>query len=261
MEAVRDMKSVLIIQVQMKKYRVGLFARLHDLLRADGIHLTVAYSDPTQTELRKNDNCELPPDYGLRVKCHWLWPDGLMYQPLLGRATASDLVIVGQANRSLLNYFLLPLCRAGLLRVAFWGHGANHKAERSRLSEWYRRKTLNWVSWWFAYTNGTAKYLQAKGVPASKITTVQNSIDTSELREYAKSLTAQDRAALRGQLGIPAPAPVGIFCGRLEKLKGLSLLIESSRIIKTRIPTFHLIIVGGGPEQDTMLRLIEALDW
>jgi peptidoglycan/xylan/chitin deacetylase (PgdA/CDA1 family) len=139
--------------------------------------------------------------------------------------------------------------------------GENLQADRSEFSEWYKRLTLNWVSWWLAYTKGTAKYLEAHGVPASKITAVQNAVDTQEIREHIKSLTAQDRAALRGWLGIPETARVGIFCGMLDKVKGLPFLVESSRIIKARIPDFHLILVGGGPERATVQRLIDDLPW
>jgi glycosyltransferase involved in cell wall biosynthesis len=255
------MKSVLIIEAQMKQYRAPFYARLNDALRADGIRLTVAYSDPPPSEARKKDNCELPPEYGLKVNGSWLWPNRLLRQPLLTDALTADLVIVEQANRFILNHLLLPLARVGLRRVAFWGHGENRQAGAIRVSEWYRRKTLNWVSWWFAYTKGRAKYLEAHGVPPSKITAVQNSVDTRDTREQVQRLTAQDRATLRGTLGIPASAPVGIFCGMLDKVKGLPFLIESSRIIKARIPDFHLILVGGGPEQATVERLIDDLPW
>jgi glycosyltransferase involved in cell wall biosynthesis/peptidoglycan/xylan/chitin deacetylase (PgdA/CDA1 family) len=255
------MKSVLIIEAQMKQYRAPFYARLNDALRADGVRLTVAYSEPTPSEARKKDNCDLPPEYGLKVNLSWLWPNRLLHQPLLKAALTSDLVIVEQANKFILNHLLLPLARAGLRRVAFWGHGENLQTRRIRLSEWYRRKTLNWVSWWFAYTKGTAKYLDAHGVPTSKITAVQNSVDTQEIREHIKSLTAEDRGALRARLGIPGTAPVGILCGALDKVKGLPFLVESSRIIKARIPDFHLILVGGGPEQATVERLIEDLPW
>jgi glycosyltransferase involved in cell wall biosynthesis len=255
------MKTVLIIQAQMKQYRAPFFAQLNEALRADGIRLTVAYSDPPPSEARKKDTCDLPPEYGLKVKGYWLWPDRLLYQPLLKTALTSDLVIVEQANRFILNHLLLPRARVGLLRVAFWGHGDNLQAGRIRFSEWYRRKMLNWVSWWFAYTKGTAKYLEAHGVPTSKITVVQNAVDTREIREHLKSLTAQDRATLRGKLSIPASAPVGIFCGMLDKVKALPFLVESSRIIKAQIPDFHLILVGGGPEQATVQRLIDDLPW
>lgn len=255
------MTRVLIVQSQMKQYRAPFFAKLGELLRLEGKELRVAYSDPSEVELQKKDNCELPPAYGVKVKGYQLWPRRFFYQPLLRAAMASDLVIVEQANRNVLNHFLLPLARMGLRRVAFWGHGEIRLPGRPTLSQWYRKKTLNWVSWWFAYTEGCAKYLQSQGVPASKITAVMNSVDTSQLAEQAKSLTAQERADARGRLGIPASARVGIFCGRLEKLKGLPFLIEASRMIRRKIPTFHLIVIGGGPEQEAVQREIEGLDW
>lgn len=255
------MKKVLIIQTQMKQYRAPLWAQLNDSLRRDGIELTVAYSDPSESERPKNDNCELPAEYGRKVKGLWLWPDGLVYQPLLRRATASDLIIVEQSNRLLLNHFLIPVSRMGFKRVAFWGQGSNYQPNQMRLSEWYRRIVLDWVSWWFAYTAGTARYLEANGVSSSKITVLHNSVDTLKIREQIQTLTPHDRAALRDKLGIPVNAPTGIFCGMLDKVKGIPFLIESVRIIKARIPQFHLILVGGGPEQNTVLRLIEGLDW
>jgi len=255
------MKSVLIIEAQMKQYRAPFYARLNEALRADGIRLTVAYSDPPSFEAQKKDNCELPPEYGLKVNGSWLWPKRLLRQPLLKTALTSDLVIVEQANRFILNHLLLPLARLRLRRVAFWGLGENRQAGAIRVSEWYRRKTLDWVTWWFAYTKDTSRYLEAHGVPASKITAVQNAVDTREIRECVRGLTTQDRAALRGRLGIPETASVGIFCGMLDKVKGLPFLVESSRIIKSRIPDFHLILVGGGPEQAAVQRLIDDLPW
>ena len=255
------MKNVLIVEAQMKQYRAPFYALLYEALHADGIQLTVAYSEPPASESWKKDTCELPEEYGLKVSGYWLWPEKVLYQPLLRSAISSDLVVLDTGNKFLLNHLLLAFSRTGLQRVAFWGHAKNRSAERMRILEWYRRKTLNWVSWWFAYTEGSAKYLKAQGVPASKITGVQNSVDTRGIREQVKSFTPQDRAVLRGELGIPMSAPVGIFCGRLESLKGLPFLVESSRILKTRVPTFHLIIVGGGPEQDEAVRMIEGLDW
>ena len=245
----------------MKQYRAPFFEKLDKHLRSDDIRLTVAYSGPTAAESQKKDTCELPMEYGLKVKGFWLWPERLLYQPLLRMALRSDLVIVEQANRNLLNHILVPLSRLGLRRVAFWGHGTNCQPEQIPLSEWYRRKMLNWASWWFAYTRGTGRYLESQGVPASKITAVQNSVDTQEIWEHVRRLTERGRTTLRAKLDIPATASVGIFCGMLDKTKELPFLIESSGIIKSRISDYHLIMVGGGPEQEGLQRLTEGKDW
>ena len=255
------MKTVLIIQRQMKLYRAPLFAKLHGLLREEGIELTVAYSAPPHRETQKKDTCALPTEYGLKVKGYSFLPEGLLYQPVMRKALRSDLVIVEQANRHLLNHVLVPLSRAGLCRVAFWGHGKNGQPNRLAFSEWYRRITLNWVSWWFAYTKGTAKYLESQGVPMSRITAVQNAVDTLEIQEHLKGLTREDRKVLRSRWNIPAAAPVGIYCGVLDKSKSLPFLLEASKLLKAANPDFHLILVGAGPEQVELQKRIDGITW
>jgi L-malate glycosyltransferase len=256
-----EMKTVLIIQAQMKQYRAPFFAKLYERLRGEGIALTVAYSAPAGLEAEKRDSCELPAEYGLKVRKHCLWRAGLMYQPLLQKALRSDLVIVEQANRYVLNHLLLPLSRAGVKRVAFWGHGMNPQQEQNSFSEWYRRKTLTWVSWWFAYTKGTASYLESQGFPVSRISAVQNSVDTREIQEHVNKSAPDDRTARRAQLDIPGVEPTGIFCGALDKSKDLPFLLNSCEIIKSAIPGFQLILVGAGREQLTIQRQIEGRPW
>lgn len=255
------MKNVLIIEAQMKRYRAPFYAGLNETLHREGIRLTVAYSDPPPAEAIKKDNCQLPEEFGLKVNGYWLWPDRLLFQPLLKRAITSDLVVLDHGNRFLLNHLLLPLSRLGLRRVAFWGHAENQSERRIHFSEWYRRKTLNWVSWWFAYTEADAKRLSSQGVPHSRITVVQNSVDTRELRSYANSLSMQNRDTVRARHAIPIPALVGVFCGALNQAKSLPFLIEASRRIKTQVPTFQLLIIGGGAEEFAVERLVKGLDW
>lgn len=255
------MKKVLIIEAQMKQYRVPFYLLLKNVLAANAIELKVAYSDPPPCEVSRNDTCDLPSSVGLKVHGYWLWPNRLLYQPLLATALFSDLVIVDQGNRFLLNLLLLPLARVGARKIAFWGLGDNRQAGRIAFSEWHRLKTLNWASWWFAYTKGTARYLEQQGVLSSRITAVQNSVDTQSIKECVKNLTTDMRFAIRQRLGIPRFAPTGIYCGMLDKVKSLPFLVEASRIVKGRLPNFHLIVVGGGPEQKAIESLVRDQPW
>jgi glycosyltransferase involved in cell wall biosynthesis len=173
----------------------------------------------------------------------------------------ADMVIVDQANKFLLNHLLLPISRMRLRRVAFWGLGENRQEGRSQFSEWIRRKTLNWVSWWFAYTGGTKRYLMANGVPAGKITSVDNAVDTRALREQVRGISPAERIELRRALGVSASAPVGIFCGMLDKVKSVPFLIEGVQRIRARIQDFHLIVVGGGPDRPAVEAATRELPW
>ena len=255
------MKRVLIIEAQIKQYRVPFYERLYAALLDAGIELRVAYSDPSSIEARKKDTCDLPKEYGVKVNGYWVLPERLIFQAVFRQIARADLVIVDQGNKFVWNHFLLPLSQVGLMRVGFWGLGENRQAGRLWLSEWYRRKTLNWVSWWFAYTSGTARYLIDNGVSSSKVTSVQNAVDTSEIRNYVQSMSAEERSSIRNRLGIPASAPVGIFCGMLDKVKSVPFLIDAAKLIQQRLPEFHLLLVGGGPEQEPIRSSIQDFSW
>jgi L-malate glycosyltransferase len=246
------MKRVLIIEAQIKRYRRPFYDRLNSALGKEGVDLKVVYSAPGPWEAQKHDNCELPRAYGRKVKGYWMGQRRLLLQLAFREVASADFVIVDQANRFLLNHLLLPLSLFKMKRVAFWGLGENLQADRSPFSEWYKERTLDWVHWWFAYTEGTARYLQQHGVSRTKITAVQNSVDTRRIQNYVKNLSSSAKTALRAKLGIAPYAPVGIFVGMLHKVKAIPFLIRASAKIRESIPEFRLIVVGGGPDEDEL---------
>jgi glycosyltransferase involved in cell wall biosynthesis len=255
------MKKVLIIQAQMKQYRVPLFEKLHAALAEDGVELRVAYSESPPSELAKKDNAEMPAEYGIRVPGYWLFGHRILYQPLAREIARADLVIVEQANKHILNHMLLALSIVGAKRVAFWGHGWNHQANRAGLSQWWKRVMLKHVDWWFAYTERTANYVVENGFPASKITAVQNSIDTSKFRKELDNITAQDLSAARARLGLQPDARLGLFCGGITRDKMPGFLIEAAQRIKAAYPDFELVLLGGGPEESLFESAAASEPW
>jgi glycosyltransferase involved in cell wall biosynthesis len=243
---------VLVVQAQVKHYRVPFFEQLHETLARDGVTLRVAYSDPSPSEAKKGDNQDLPAEYGVKVRCLRILGERVFYQPLLSEILAADLVVVEQANKHVLNYLLFPLSALGIKKVAFWGHGRNRQRQGRKFAEWLKKSALNRVDWWFAYTEGTARYLIERGVPACKITSVQNAVDTGEFRQQCASISQTEIRAARRQLNIPETASVGLFCGGIFREKLPSFLIESARQIRQSLPDFELLIVGAGPEQEVM---------
>ena len=255
------MTRVLIIEAQMKQYRRRFYELLHAELARFRIELRVAYSDPPPSESQKHDNCELPVEYGARVPGYWLAGERLLFQPLLREILAADLVVIDQANKFLWNHLLLLSCRLGLKSVAFWGLGENLQANRSKFSEWYKRKTATWVDWWFGYTAGTLRYVESSGFPTSRSTAVQNAIDTRKIRKTVAELTAEERARIRASLAIPAHAPVGIYVGMLHRVKDVPFLFAVAREVRRQTPDFHLLVVGGGPEAATLRAEARTEEW
>jgi len=254
------MKRVLIIEPEMMSYRVPFYAKLHAALHDREIALRVAYSERPAADLSRQLTPDLPPEYGVKVRAVRGPGQRIIFQPLFREAVRADLVVVDQANRFIQNHLLIAASLMGLKRVAYWGHGRSRQA--NRFSEWYKRRILNCVDWWFAYTHGTREYLVASGVNRAKITTVGNSIDTEELRANLSSISEQELDRERARLGIDLNSLVGIFCGSLYGLKSVPLLLEAAKLIKSRIARFHLILIGGGgPRNDAGQYLPSPPDW
>ena len=256
------MPRVLIIQAQMKQYRVPFFVKLYDQLRADGIELRVAYSQAPRSERAKRDTSELPDSFGVRVNGYWSSGERFLFQPLLGEVLRAELIIVEHANKHLINHLLLLLRVAGQKRLGFWGLGANKQASRSRFSEFYKRMTVGRADLYFAYTAGVAQEVAEWGVSKERIVSVQNAVDTRGLQTHLRSITDSELEDLRVRYEIMPGAAVGLFCGMLDPVKSIPFLIDCCRIVKQRLQRpFHLILIGGGNDQDTIRSLIRDLPW
>jgi len=254
------MVKVIIVQQVMKQYRLPFFLQLHDALAKQGIDLTVVYSAPNKGHASRKDNEELPTPIGLKIKAHWFFKR-FVYQPIWKQVAMADLVVVGPEIKYIVNPVLLFMSALRLKSVAFWGLGPNRFPDRSPAAEWIKDRLMTKVDWWFAYTDTIADYLAKKGMPASRITTVQNATDTSELRRLMKEIPDEKAAADKIALTGSADSRIGIYCGMLQKIKDIPFLVEAARIVKRQCPSFHLLLVGEGPERAWLEREIAGEPW
>jgi len=254
------MASVLIIQQVMKHYRRPFFCQLHDSLSMQGIDLTVAYSDPNSAHASRNDGAELPEPWGVKVKAYWLF-NKLLYQPLWSQIAAADLVIVGPEIKYLVNPVLLLMSALRLKRVAFWGLGPNLHPDRSAVAEWIKSHIFTQVDWWFAYTATIADYLARKGMPEERITTVQNASDTAELRRLMSDIPDQEVAAAKIALTGRSDSRIGFYCGMMQRIKSLPFLIRTAKKVKEKLPEFHLVLIGSGPERAWLEDAVGGEPW
>ena len=236
---------VCIVQRRLTHYRVPLFDRMRELLHDRGIDLRVLHGDATATERTKNDAGELP--WATRLETTYLGGDRICWQPFAAATRGSDLVVLPQENRLVLNVVELLRPRRKR-RLAFWGHGANlQSGGRRRWRERVKRWTTRRVDWWFAYTNHSAALIRAAGFDADAITVVHNSIDTRTLADAVARAGARPRAELRAALGVAAAAPLGLYVGSLYADKRIDRLLTAADRIGDTIPDFQLVIAGDGP--------------
>jgi L-malate glycosyltransferase len=184
----------------------------------------------------------------------------LLWQQLDPRLRTVELVVVEQASQLLLNYRLLWLQARGGPRVAFWGHGRSFAVDPTSPAERAKASISRRAHWWFAYTSRSADIVTDLGFDASRITVVNNSIDTTALKSQIAAVDHARLTLLREELGV-GPGPIGLFLGTLRSDKGLLVLIEAGHRIHREQPGFQLLVVGGGPLEDDVRRWAAQLPW
>lgn len=89
------------------------------------------------------------------------------------------------------------------------------------------------------------------GAAHSKIKVVPPGVDLDLFKP-------SDKTQARRALNIAADARVVLFVGRMERLKGIDILLRAANLLNTRANT-RLLIVGGGQEDDAELLRLKAL--
>lgn len=242
--------KVVILQRILPHYRIGFFSNLYKMLRTDNIELQLLYGQEFPGSVPRTTDIDSP--WGRRVNNIYIHPykkTELIWQQTQLNLKDVDLLIVEQANRLLLNYPLLLSKKLFGYKIAFWGHGRDYQNQNPSIfsrafKAWYSSK----ADWWFAYTSKSLDDILGYGVKRQKITVVQNSIDTLEFRETLTKVTNDEIGALRASLNIKSNN-VCLYCGGLYKEKKIHFLINSCYAIRSKIPDFEIVIVGGGPDQ------------
>lgn len=243
----------------MKEYRVPFFCLLEKELSEQNVELIVAYGRPDVTT-SADDDVSLPCSSGRPVR-EWKLFGKLSLLNAFKEIRSADLVVVEHANKNLINYLLYFFSLARLKRVANWSHGYNRQAKGNSFGERFKRLTLHWSDWWFAYTKGGKSYLVEQGYPTNQITVVQNSIDTSSLKRQMDSFTDQDLFNLRRQMGWSEDSKVAVYCGSLYPAKRIDLLLAACLFVNANLTDFRLLIVGGGKEAETIKRFSAENPW
>ena len=240
------MKEVVIVQHGLTHYRLPFFNSLREQLRAYDIKLRLLYSHPEQRRgqgsLFNYHYTDL--DWAEVISSRVLLKH-FVVQSLRHKVTDTDLLIFTHENRFILShaYYLLPVVHRP--KVAFWGHGWNHQAEnldslKERLRVWSGRRS----HWYFAYTGNVRKKLIELGYDPEKVTDVQNSIQTPEFTPDPRQIQS-----IRQEFGLIRTSSVALFCGKMYLMRRLDMLFEAAARVHEALPSFSLILAGGGPDE------------
>jgi L-malate glycosyltransferase len=254
-------KKVAIIWRYLADYRVPFYCGLKEYLAQRDVELQLIYG-PSNGDGLAEDEAQTTLPWAKCVN-HWsatIRGIEACWQPYQSYLRDADLVIVEQANRLLLNYWLIAKRRFSRQKIAFWGHGRDLQTYPGTIRNAWKKLFVKHVDWWFAYSAEVREAIIKSGFVPERISNVQNTIDTSALLSVKAAISAQQLANLRKELSLGS-GPVGIYCGRIYKDKRIDFFLEACFGIRKLIPGFEVIIVGGGPDQNKIMVAARKAGW
>ena len=252
---------VAIVYRKMPHFRRRFFELLREKLAEHAIALQLIYGQPAPKDAVKKDTIELEWAQRIENRIMSLGRLELYWQPCLRLVDRTDLVIVEQASKLLVNYVLQTRYLLGGPKFAFWGHGKNFSLdERSYVGEFLKRNLSKRVHWWFAYNERSAAVVRSFGFPTSRITLTQNAIDTRSLIAAARAVEPCKLESIRDELRLNGKN-VCIFAGGMYGEKRLPFLLEACELIRQGVPDFEVIFVGTGTEAALIKQAAARHSW
>ena len=186
----------------------------------------------------------------------------IIWQPLPASAKQAELCIMIQENRIISNYWL-QICRPFRTQLlGFWGHGKNFQSRApGGLLETWKTWWLRRVDWWFAYTGLTRDYIVEAGFNTKSISNLENAIDGTGFESDLQSWSLEDLRSAADDLKIGVDSQVAIYCGSLYSDKRIDILLASADLLRQKLPDFHLLVVGSGPEASAVIAAAKSRPW
>lgn len=255
------MHRVCLIQRVLPHYRICFVRQLRERLWERGIELRLIYGQERAGTVPRTVPLNEPWTHAVNNRYTNVGQVELVWQPCLAAVGGSDLIIVEQSNRLLINHLLQLRRLWSRRRLAFWGHGRNFQSRApGSLRERLKKRLLGGVDWWFAYTDLTRQVLAEAGFPGVRVTAVNNAIDDTGLREGMRQLAGRGSLDVARSLGCDG-SQVALYCGGLHQGKRVDFLLRAAERIKASLPDFELLVVGDGPERGTVERAASNHCW
>lgn len=142
---------------------------------------------------------------------------------------------------------------------AFWedaavDHGTSREwGLRYRLTRALETSAFKRVDAITTICEGLRRDIVARGIPAQKVTVIPNAVDIEKF-----SVGGTGDADLKQQLGLNGHRIIG-FIGSFYAYEGLDLLLQAFPTILASAPDIRLLLVGGGPQEDSLKHLASGL--
>jgi glycosyltransferase involved in cell wall biosynthesis len=250
-----EMEATTIIQLRSSAFLGGPEKQILGFARAmkgDGLrHVVASWAVPG----RENPLLHAAEEAGistcpLAIRRPFDPRDVLEFAHAIRRAKAS-LVVAHDYRADAVGLAAAKLCRVPLVIHA---RGWTAHTRRVRLYEALERKLFPLADLVVAVSEAKRRELLRLGVPPNRAITVHNCVEVAEASPSASA----HQAWARRQLGLPTDVPVVGSVGRLSAEKGHQYFLEAAAIL-ARDTRAVFVLVGDGPERDSLGRRIHAL--
>ena len=237
-------------------YQVRLCELSRERLAKSDIDLHVVTGTPPPDRTSRGDArdaewCTVVPTTWWQVRGKWLpcrriGPFMRSYNP--------DLFIVEQAVK---NVEVAPYLvhSHGHPRVGFWGHGRSYSTPQGPTVARVKSALTRRGDWFFAYTSRGASHVIEQGFPATRVTVLNNTVDTHHLKRDLDAVTDEDVARFLQTHGLQA-GRTALFIGGVDEHKGIEFLLDAANFVGGALPGFRLIVGGDGSQRP----LVEAAE-
>jgi len=252
---------LLILQPYIPEYRVAFFRDLRSALHDKGFELVLAAGRAEgHLAQRGDDRTESTADVLLNSRSVGVGGKSFLLRDVRSvlHQVQPDLVIAEQAIKNIDVYSLLMRqVVKGSPRLGLWGQGRAFSTPQgtmgSLLKQWVTRRS----DWFFAYTQEGADYVIQHGVPANRVTILNNTVDTEQLRRELDNVSDTQVEDFRQQHSLIA-GKTALFLGGVDSSKGIKFLLDSAEKIAQHDPEFRLVIAGSGSSSELVQRRQEA---
>lgn len=248
--------KIIVFQPVVPQYRIGFFESLNAFLNG---RLEVCATQQTQRGFSVKTGSETTFFLrNIRTISVGSKSRKLLFQPYAVfagfRKKISVIITMNQMTR-LDVWFLLLTKKIHRKKVILWGHGCSPRDGRmaKRIRPWMMRLADALI----VYSDGGKKRSVEAGVPAKKIFIAPNSLDTAKMEKIRVSISDADIERFVTQQGWRGKQRF-LFVGRLVHYKRLDLFVDAIDFLKDRFPDILGIIVGDGPERESLEQVIRT---
>lgn len=250
-----DPLRVVIQQPALAKYRVPVF---RELARRPGIDLLVAYGNEkgiTSVEPDGFRGIQIP-IHDFRVLGSELRWHNAHYQ--FATPKRADVVVLSWSTRYLTLVPSLIRARWNNVGTVLWGHGYS-KAE-TRLRENSRGAVADFADSVLFYNQTSAQRFIDRGYSSpERVFVALNTLDVTTITQAKIEWTRDPArlAAFRAERGLNGPTV--LFVSRLNADNRVDMLLQAAAMLHKDMPDLKVVIVGSGPEGDSLRALAGSL--